>query len=442
MKLPVVAVVGRPNVGKSTFFNRVIGERVAIVEDRPGVTRDRNFYRTEWNGRQFYLVDTGGMVEGSDEPMDRLIREQVLTAIAEADVLVQIVDVKAGPHPLDYAIAQHLRRTSKPAILLVNKVDNLGNTSAVGHHDFWDLGLGEPYPVSSTSGKGSGDVLDEIVKHLPEFAEDEEDSLRVAVIGKPNVGKSSFVNRLLGEDRLVVSDVAGTTRDAIDTPTQYHGRTLIFVDTAGLRRQSKVDDGVEFYSTIRTERAIERSDVCLLLIDATEPLSVQDIKIAEKAWEAGCGLIIVANKWDLVEKETMTAPRYEKEIRERVPFLQWVPILFTSTITGQRIHRALDMVIEVQEQRNRRIATHEVNEVLRARVTRARPPHHHGAPVKFLYATQVSVAPPNFVLWVNHPDGVSESYERYLQSGFREAWGFSGVPLRMNLRRRDEEPGG
>ncbi|HEY0037534.1 MAG TPA: GTPase, partial [Longimicrobium sp.] len=229
MKLPVVAVVGRPNVGKSTFFNRVIGERVAIVEDRPGVTRDRNFYRTEWNGRQFYLVDTGGMVEGSDEPMDRLIRAQVLTAIEEADVLVQVVDVKSGAHPLDYAIAEILRKTQKPAILLVNKVDNLGNPNAVGHHDFWDMGLGEPLPMSSLSGKGSGDILDAIVQHLPDVEGEEEAALRVAVIGKPNVGKSSFVNRLLGEDRLVVSDVAGTTRDAIDTPMQYHGQTLIFV---------------------------------------------------------------------------------------------------------------------------------------------------------------------------------------------------------------------
>ncbi|MBV9775064.1 MAG: ribosome biogenesis GTPase Der, partial [Gemmatimonadetes bacterium] len=308
MNLPVVAVVGRPNVGKSTFFNRVLGQRLAIVEDFPGVTRDRNFALAEWNGRRFYLVDTGGMVENSDEPMDRLIRAQVLTAIDEADAVVQVVDGKAGPHPLDYQIADYLRKTQRPTVLLVNKVDNLGAVNALAHHDFWDLGLGEPLPVSSTSGKGSGDVLDAIVGLLPEGEGEEEDALRVAVIGKPNVGKSSFVNRLLGEERLVVSDVAGTTRDAIDTPMQYHGHKLVFVDTAGLRRQARIDPGVEFYSSIRTERAIERADVCLLLIDATEGVAVQDLKIAEKAWEAGCGLIIVANKWDLVEKETMTAP--------------------------------------------------------------------------------------------------------------------------------------
>lgn len=438
MKLPVVAVVGRPNVGKSTFFNRVLGARVAIVEDRPGVTRDRNFARAEWNGRQFYLVDTGGMVEGSDEPMDRLIRQQVLTAIGEADVLVQIVDAKAGAHPLDYAIAEHLRRTAKPAVLLANKMDNLGSDTAVGHHDFWDLGLGEPFPVSSLNGKGTGDVLDIIVDTLPELEGEEEESLRVAVIGRPNVGKSSFVNRLLGEERLVVSDVAGTTRDAIDTPMQYKGQRIIFIDTAGLRRQSKIDEGVEFYSSIRTERAIERADVCLLLVDATEPVAVQDLKVAEKAWDAGCGLIVVANKWDLVEKETMTAPAYEKEVRERATFMKWVPILFTSALTGQRVHKVLDLISETQAQRTRRISTHEVNEVLRSLVMRTKPPAHHGHPVKFLYGTQVAVAPPVFVLWTNHPDGVPESYLRYLHNGFRAAWGFTGAPIRISLRQRGE----
>ena len=439
MKLPVVAVVGRPNVGKSTLFNRVLGERLAIVEDRPGVTRDRNFARAEWAGRNFFLVDTGGMVEGSDLPMDRLIRDQVLTAIAEADVLVMVVDGKAGAHPLDYAVAEHLRRTQKPAVLVVNKIDNLGAPTAVAHHDFWDLGLGEPYPMSATSGKGSGDILDVIVDHLPEVDAEEDEALRVAVVGKPNVGKSSFVNRLLGEERLVVSDEAGTTRDAIDTPYQYHGRQLIFVDTAGLRRQSKVDESVEFYSAIRTERSIERADVCLLLIDATEgEIHQQDMRIAQKAWDAGTGLVLVVNKWDLVEKETMTAPNFEKALRARATFLQWVPIVFTSTVTGQRVFKVLDLIVEVEAERQRRISTHEVNEVMRSLTTRARPPHYAGHPVKFLYGTQVSVAPPTINLWVNFPEGVADSYLRYLQNGFREAWGFTGVPLRINLRHRRE----
>jgi GTP-binding protein len=441
VKLPVVAVVGRPNVGKSTFFNRVLGQRLAIVEDRPGVTRDRNFARADWGGRNFYLVDTGGMIEGSDEPMDRLIRDQVLTAIAEADVLVQLVDGKSGPHPLDYAVAEHLRRTQKPSLLVVNKIDNLGAPTAVAHHDFWDLGLGEPLPVGSLSGKGSGDVLDAIIAHLPEWEGEEDTSLRVAVIGKPNVGKSSFVNRLLGEERLVVSDVAGTTRDAIDTPMQYHGHNLVFVDTAGLRRQSRVDESIEFYSTIRTERAIERADVCLLLIDATDPIAVQDLKIAEKAWDAGCALVVVANKWDLVEKETMTAPAYEKSLRERATFLKHVPILFTSTITGQRVHKTLQLILEVQEQRMRRVSTHEVNDTLRALVAKAKPPHFGGHPVKLMYATQTAVAPPTFLVWSNHPEGVPESYQRYIYNGFREAWGFLGAPVRIELRGRKEGEG-
>jgi GTPase len=440
VKLPVVAVVGRPNVGKSTFFNRVLGERLAIVEDRPGVTRDRNFARAEWAGRHFFVVDTGGMVEGSDEPMDRLIRQQVLTAIEEADVVVQLVDGKAGPHPLDYRIAEYLRRAKRPTILLVNKVDNLGDPTATAYHEFWDLGLGEPFPVSSLSGKGSGDVLDVIVDRLPAAGEgEEEEALRVAVIGKPNVGKSSLVNRLLGEERLVVSEEAGTTRDAIDTPFQYHGRRMIFVDTAGLRRQARVHENVEYYSAIRTERAIERADVCLLLIDATEPIHNQDLKIAQKAWDAGCGLILVANKWDLVEKETMTAPRFERALRDKAPFLEWVPILFTSATTGQRVTKTLDLILEVQAQRSRRVATHEVNEALGELTTRTRPPHAQGRAVKILYATQVAVEPPTFVLWANHPEAIPETYERYLHNGFRARWGFRGAPLRIHLRRRGED---
>jgi GTPase len=437
--LPVVAVVGRPNVGKSTFFNRVLGKRIAIVEDRPGVTRDRNFARAEWAGRQFYVVDTGGMIEDSDEPIDRLIRDQVLTAIAEADLVVHMVDGRAGPHPLDYRVAERLRRTAKPSVVIVNKLDNLGDPTVLGHHEFWDLGLGEPLPVSSLSGKGSGDVLDAIVARLPAVSADEaEEALRVAVVGRPNVGKSSLVNRLLGEERLVVSEEAGTTRDAIDTLMKYHGRNVVFVDTAGLRRQARIHENVEFYSTIRTERAIERSDVCLLVIDATEPIHNQDLKIAHKAWDAGCGLIIVANKWDLVEKETMTAPRFEKALAEKAPFLQWVPVLFTSATTGQRVQRSLDLILEVDQERKRRISTHEVNEVLRELTSRARPPHAQGRAVKFLYGTQVAVAPPTFVLWVNLPEAVPESYNRYLQNGFRDRWGFRGAPLRISLRHRRE----
>jgi GTPase len=440
VKLPVVAIVGRPNVGKSTFFNRVLGQRLAIVEDRPGVTRDRNFARAEWSGRHFYIVDTGGMVEGSHEAMDRLIRRQVVMAIDEADVVVHMVDGKAGPHPLDYAIAEYLRRTARPVVLLVNKVDDIGSPAALAHHEFWDLGIGEPFPVSSLSGKGSGDVLDEIIGRLPPASAGEEDpGLRIAVIGKPNVGKSSLVNRLVGEERLVVSEVPGTTRDSIDTVLNYHGRKLVFVDTAGLRRQARIQENVEYYSVIRTERAVEGADVCLLLIDATEPLHNQDLKIAHKAWDAGTGLILLVNKWDLVEKETMTAPNFEKSLWEKAPFLRWVPVLFVSATTGQRVQRVLPLVLEVQNARTSRIPTHEVNEVVRELTSRARPPHSQGRPVKILYATQVGVAPPTIVLWCNLPEAVSEGYLRYLQNGFRERWAFTGSPIRISLRRRHEE---
>jgi GTPase len=437
-RLPVVAVIGRPNVGKSTFFNRVLGQRRAIVEDVPGVTRDRNFARAEWNNRTFYLVDTGGLEPDSEEPMPVAIRQQVESALAEADVIVFMVDGQTGPHADDVGIATMLRRRNRPVVLAVNKLDRIPHE--IAHHDFWTLGLGEPYPVSSVVGKGSGDLLDVIVDTLPEVeAEEEDGALHVAVIGKPNVGKSSFVNRLLGEERMVVSEVPGTTRDSIDTPFRYHDRDLIFIDTAGLRRQARIDAGLEYYSALRTERAIERADVCLLLVDATEPVHVQDLKIAEKAWKAGCGLIIVANKWDLVEKETNTAVEFERTLHQRSPSLKWVPVLFSSALTGQRVRKALDLIVEVAENRETRIATRAVNDVLRQLVERTAPPQYRGHPIKMFYATQVAVKPPVFVIFTNQPDGVPEHYMRYLSNGFRAAWQFMGSPLRLRLRARTEE---
>lgn len=433
-RLPVVAVVGRPNVGKSTFFNRVIGRRVAIVDDRPGVTRDRNFARAEWAGRPFFVVDTGGVIEGSDEPLDRAIRHQALAAVAEADVILMIVDGQQGVHPLDEKLADVLRKAGRPVLLVVNKMDNLPDDP--GHHAFWELGLGEPVPVSAISGKGSGDLLDRIVQALPEAAEPaEEDEIRVAVIGKPNVGKSSFVNRIFGEERVVVSDVAGTTRDPVDTPLRYHGRTLVFVDTAGLRRQSKVSDALEYYSALRTERVVRDADVCVLLVDAVEgELHHQDVRIAEQAQDAGAGLIVVVNKWDLVEKDTLTAPHFEKRARERYPFLAWVPFVFASALTGQRVRRTLDLIVEVHEERRRRIDTHEVNEALKALVERQPPPHHRGRPVKIKYGTQVAVDPPTFALFANYPKAIPDHYIRYLLNGFRERWSFAGSPIRLRIR--------
>lgn len=433
-RLPVLAVVGRPNVGKSTFFNRVIGKRVAIVDDRPGVTRDRNFARGDWAGHAFYIVDTGGVIEDSDEPMDRAIRAQALAAVEEADVILFVVDGQAGLHPLDEKLAHVLRKADKPTVLVVNKMDNLPNSLA--HHDFWSLGLGDPVPVSAISGKGSGDLLDRVLAEVPERVDpfDAPGTIRVAVIGKPNVGKSSFVNRLLGEDRVVVSAEAGTTRDSVDTPFQYHGRTLVFVDTAGLRRQSRVKDSLEYYSSLRTERVVREADVCIVLVDATEELHHQDIRVAESAWEAGAALILVANKWDLVEKDTMTAPTWERTVRARVPFLQWVPILFTSALTGQRVRKILEMILEVHEEAGRRIETHELNEGLQEIVGRQPPPHHRGRAVKLKYVTQVGDRPPSFAIFANYPKAIPDHYIRYLHNGFRERWPFLGSPLRIRLR--------
>ena len=434
--LPSVAIVGRPNVGKSTLFNRAVGWRQAIVEDVPGVTRDRNFGRAEWAGREFYVVDTGGLEPDVSEEMATAIRRQVEAALAEAHLIVFVVDGKAGVHPLDLKIAGLLRKTDLPVVLLVNKMDNLPRD--LSHLDFWELGLGEPHPVSALSGKGSGDALDRIVEHLTEAEEPPEEALSVAVIGKPNVGKSSFINRLLGEDRLVVSDVAGTTRDSIDTLTRYHGRTLVFVDTAGLRRQARIHESLEYYSALRTEQAVERADVCLLLLDGSRPPHVQDLKIAEKAWKSGCGLIVVVNKWDLVERETGTAEAYERGLRERAPSLRWVPVIFTSTLTGQRVQKTLELVLQVADVRSHRIATAEVNEVLGALAERQPPPHYRGQSIRLLYATQGGVNPPTFVIFANQRDGVTENYRRYLYNGFREAWGFLGSPLRLKFRSRKE----
>lgn len=434
-KLPVVAVVGRPNVGKSTFFNRIVGKKLAIVDDRPGVTRDRNFARADWAGRQFFIVDTGGVIEGSDEPLDRAVREQAMAAVREADLILFLVDSKDGPHPLDERLAEILRKARRPTLVIANKVDNLPRDTS--WMDFWSLGMGEPIPVAAASGKGTGDLLDRVLAALPGAPEEApaESEIRVAVVGRPNVGKSSFVNKLFGTERVVVSERAGTTRDPVDTPLTYHGRNLVFVDTAGLRRQARVKDSLEYYSALRTERVVEEADVALVLVDATEDeMHVQDIKIAEMAWEAGVGVIVVVNKWDLVEKETMTAPNFEKKTRERVPFLGCAPFLFVSALTGQRVHKALDLVLEVQEQRLRRVDTHEVNEALAELVRHQPPPHSRGRAIKLRYATQVAVEPPTFLLFSNLPRDIPDHYIRFLHNGFRERWGFLGSPIRIQLR--------
>ncbi|HEX3160857.1 MAG TPA: ribosome biogenesis GTPase Der [Gemmatimonadaceae bacterium] len=434
MNIPVVALVGRPNVGKSALFNRFIGSNSAIVSEEAGTTRDRHFGRMEWNGRTFWLVDTGGVSDDSSLPMDRQILRQVEIAIAEADLLLLVVDAKAGLHPSDRRVLDLLRDARKPWVLVANKLDD---PASPDFYEFYELGAGDPIPVSATNGKGSGDLLDVIVERIPEVEAEEDTSLRVAVVGRPNVGKSSLVNRLLGDDRLVVSDTPGTTRDAIDTPMVYHGRDVIFVDTAGLRRQSKIDDGVEFYSSLRTRRAIERADVTVLLLDATLGLENQDLKIAALGWEAGRGLIVVVNKWDLKEKDDKTAAKFVKEAGEKAPFLKFVPWVFTSALTGQRVQKVLELLLEVDAERHKRVSTSQVNEVLSELTARRQPPQAAGSEVKLNYATQVETAPPTIAVFGNRPELVQEHYVRYLHNGFREAWGFTGNPLRIVLRRKN-----
>jgi GTPase len=433
-KIPVVAVVGRPNVGKSTLFNRFLGRRLAIVHDTPGVTRDRNFAKADWGGHTFFVVDTGGVIQDSDEPLDRAVREQAMAAVREADVILFVTDSRSGVHPLDEKLAEVLRKSPQPVVLVVNKMDNLPVDQS--HLDFWSLGMGEPHPVSAISGKGSGDLLDAVVAEFPEpFPGDEDESVvRVAVVGKPNVGKSSFVNRMFGEERVVVSETAGTTRDPVDTPMAYHGRTLIFVDTAGLRRQARVKDSLEYYSALRTARVVQEADVCLVLVDTTEEVSAQDLKVVEQGWEAGAGVIVVANKWDLVEKETNTAPQWEKKLRQKATFLQWVPVIFASALTGLRVRKALDLVLQVQGERHRRIETHEVNKALEDLTRHQPPPHSRGRLVKLRYGTQVSAAPPTFVLFSNLPKEIPDHYIRYVHNSFRARWGFVGSPIRIRLR--------
>ena len=432
--IPVIALIGRPNVGKSALFNRIVGENTAIVSDEAGTTRDRHFARAEWAGRDFWLVDTGGLTEDPSVPMDVEIRKQVMQAIAESDLLLLMVDAKNGLHPMDHRLVEILRDAQRPFMLVANKVDN---PDSADWYEFYELGAGDPFPVSASNGKQTGDLLDAIIERIPSAEEQAPEALKIAVIGRPNVGKSSLVNRMLGEERLVVSEVAGTTRDAIDTPFRYHGRDLVFIDTAGLRRQSKIDDGIEFYSSLRTRRAIERADVCILVLDATQGLENQDLKIATLAWEAGRALVILVNKWDIrEEKDEKSTAKFEKEAREKVPHLQWVPFLFVSAVTGQRVNKVLDTVLQVNEERHKRISTSKINETLEEMLARRQPSQAAGREVRLNYATQVEVAPPTIAIFGNAPDLVEEHYVRFLHNGFRAAYGFIGNPLRIVLRRK------
>jgi GTP-binding protein len=413
-----------------------VGGRRAIVSEASGTTRDRHFGAAEWGGRSFWIVDTGGLVPDSNDSMDRAIRRQVELAVDEADLIVFLVDGKEGLLAVDRAIADRLRKANRPVLLAVNKLDDLERSTA--QYDFYQLGFGDPVGVSAAVGKGSGDLLDAIVARLPPKRADEmEPAIGVAIVGRPNVGKSSLANRLLGEERHLVAPEAGTTRDAIDSLLRFRERALNFIDTAGLRKRSKVEDDVEFYSTLRTRRAIERADVCVLVVDAALGLHTQDLRIATEVWDRGAGLIIAVNKWDLVEeKDANTARRGQESLAERAPFLRDVPFLYVSALTGQRVRNLLDLILEVAADRDLRVPTSEVNRVLEQLVQRAAPPQKPGDEVKLLYASQIGTAPPTFAIVTNRPDDIPESYQRYLSHGFRNAWRFSGSPLRFKFTAR------
>ncbi len=442
MSRSTVAIVGRPNVGKSTLFNRILGGRPAIVSEHAGTTRDRHFGIAEWAGRRFWLVDTGGLVPDSSESMDRAIRHQVDLALSEADLVLFVVDAKDGAHPVDRAIAERLRRAKRPVLLAVNKVETAADELAA--QDFHALGFGDLQSVSASVGTRSGDLLDRIVALLPPPRAAEADSaIDIAIVGRPNAGKSSLANKLLGEERYVVHPTAGTTRDAVDSVLRYEGQVLRFIDTAGLRRRARVEEDIEFYATLRTERAIDSADVCILVVDAALGLHNQDLRIATEAWEKGAGLIIAVNKWDLIEeKDPNTAHRGEQILKKKAPFLEFVPFVYVSALTGQRVRKLFDLILEVAEARQRRVTTSEVNQILEALVQRQQPPQKAGEEVKLLYGSQIGTSPPAFAIVCNRPDSVPESYQRYLLNGFRSAWAFTGAPVRLKLSGRGRKRGG
>ena len=431
MSKPILAVVGRPNVGKSTFFNRIIGERKAIVEDVPGVTRDRIYAETEWNGREFAIIDTGGIEASTDDPILSQMRDQAVVAMDMADLILFMVDGKEGLTTADIEVGAILRRTGKKVILVVNKIDNPSKMPDT-IYDFYELGLGEPIPISSANMLNIGDLLDEIVSGFPDKDyEADEENIKLAIIGKPNVGKSSLVNALTKENRVIVSPIAGTPRDSIDTPFSFEGNDFTLIDTAGLRRRSKVYDSIEKFSVIRAIAAIERCDICILMIDAMEGITEQDKKIAGIAHEAGKGMMIVINKWDLVEKETNTMRDYERKVRAELLFASYAPILFTSVLQGRRIYDILRKAAAIQEIRMRRITTGKLNNLIEDAVMMRQPPSDKGKRLKIYYAAQIGVAPPLFSFNINSRELMHFSYARYLENRLREAYDFEGTSVKF-----------
>ncbi|WP_206886339.1 ribosome biogenesis GTPase Der [Alicyclobacillus mali (ex Roth et al. 2021)] len=442
MSLPVVAIVGRANVGKSTLFNRLVGRRVSIVEDTPGVTRDRIYGKSEWNGVPFRVIDTGGIEMDEEDEMGNLIRVQAQIAIDEADVILFVVDGRQGVTQADEHVAQVLRRSQKPVVLGVNKLDNVEQYAF--SYEFYSLGFDEAVPFSAEHGRGTGDLLDAVVAKLPKRSGDDEneDAIRIAFIGRPNVGKSSLVNRLLGEERVMVSSIAGTTRDAIDTPLERDGQAYVLVDTAGMRRKGKVYERIEKYSVLRALRALDRADVAFVVLDAQTGIVEQDKRVAGYALDAGCAIAFIVNKWDAIEKDDKTAHRFEEQIRNEFPFLRFAPVVFVSALTGQRVGRLLDVAKEVAEYHAMRVPTSTLNRVLADAQVSVAPPSKGGRRLRIYYGTQVSVKPPTFVIFVNDTELSHFSYERYLENQVREAFGFRGTPIRIVLRARDEAESG
>jgi len=440
MSKPIVAIIGKPNVGKSRFFNYIVGQRISIVEDTPGVTRDRVYADTSWRDREFTIIDTGGIEPESQDIIISQMREQANIAISVADVILFMTDIKQGVTAADIEIAMMLKKSHKPIILVCNKTDNYGEPPAE-LYEFYNLGIGEPHPISAANAIGIGDLLDEIYEKLPPKSEDEFESgrIKVAIIGKPNVGKSSLLNKILGEDRSIVSDIAGTTRDAIDSNFDNEFGKYTFIDTAGIRKKAKVNESIEKFSVMRTLFAIERADICLVLIDANEGVTDQDTKILGEAHEAGKGIIIVVNKWDEIKKENGTLEKFKKEIYNQISYAQYAPILFISAKTGQRVNKIFEMVNHVAEENDKRISTSVINEVINEAIAVVQPPTDKGKRLKILYGTQACTKPPTFVIFCNNKDLFHFSYQRYLINCFRNNFGFEGTPVRLIIREKGEK---
>ena len=436
--LPILAIVGRPNVGKSTLFNKLTGKRLSIVEDTPGVTRDRIYSKCEWRNREFMIVDTGGIEPASDDIILSQMRRQAQVAIEKADVIVFLTDIRCGVTADDYEVASMLQKSGKPIILAVNKCDSIGEPPPE-FYEFYNLGVGDPFPVSAQHGHGSGDLLDEVFKYFPEDDTDEydEEYIKVAVIGKPNVGKSSLINRIAGEERVIVSDIAGTTRDATDTVIENENGKYVFIDTAGIRRKSKVTEKIEHYSVLRAYMAVDRSDVCVIVIDALVGFTDQDSKVAGYAHEQGKACIVAVNKWDAVEKDSGTMDEFTNDLKEKFSFMSYVPFIFISAKTGQRIDKLYPLINSVNAQNSMRITTGMLNDVLSYATTRVQPPSDKGRRLKIYYMTQASTKPPTFVVFVNRADLFHFSYQRYIENQIRQTFGLTGTPVRFVIRERD-----